>query len=281
MHLNPILKNILIRTVYIVISPIVYFVLYHVLFVIWPSLEFHNTIAGIWAFLIALTIIWFNIRKLAKPIQLLTIGSYLLVFAVIIFWYKVEWLPFSTGFLWGSFSHTDIYRISRLFCCIGFILLASILPIFFKSTETPRFAKFGKIWIWIAVLMLDFAAAMPNILFSDQIADELYIGRCRIGNFTTSIYAVGNKNYPVLSVFLPQDSVYMNGRHYLVRSYERQGSLLIEPETRDTIWIEQDGASRIDPNHQTIENNTSCLMRWQWQYYAWQRIKGLFNNTEK
>lgn len=276
MKLTPILKNVLVRTAYIVISPIVYYVLYHVLFLIWLWWEGHNTIAGIWAFLIALIVIWFNIRKLAKPIQLLTIGSYLLVFAVIIFWYKVEALPHTTH-LWGGYgSHTDNYQILRHCCSIGFILLASILPIFFKSTETPRLAKFGKIWIWIAVLMLDFAAAMPNIFFADQMADKLYIGYRRIGNFRAPIYAIGNTDYPVLSVFLPQDSVYMNGRHYLVRNYERQGNLLIEPETRDTIWIEKGGASRIDPNHQTIENNTSCLMRWQWQYYAWQKIKGAF-----
>ncbi|WP_302576479.1 hypothetical protein, partial [Alistipes finegoldii] len=61
--------------------------------------------------------------------------------------------------------------------------------------------------------------------------------------------------------------------------YERHGDLLIQPETRDTIWIEKGGA-QLNPNRQTIENNTSCLMRWQWQYYAWHKIKGLFCKEE-
>ena len=283
MRLNPTLKNVLGRTACIVMSPIIYYVLYCVLFFIWPSLDTHNTIAGILAFSIALIVIWLNVRKLAKPIRLLTIGSYLLVFAVIIFWYKVEALPRTTH-LWGGYgAHDNNYQILRHCCSIGFILLASMLPIFLESTEMPRLAKLGKIWMGIAVLMLDFAAAMPNIFFSDQMADKLYIGRYRMGNFRTSIYAIGNMDNmdsPALSVFLPQDSVYTEGQHYLVRSYEQQGNLLIQPETQDTIWIEKGGASRINPDHQTLENNTSCLMRWQWQYNAWHKFKRLFHKKE-
>ena len=90
MTLNSTLKSILVRTLYIVVSPIAYWVLYRVLFLIWPSLEMHNTIDGVWMFAVALAIIWFNIYKLAKPIQLITIGTYLFVFAGLIFWYKTD-----------------------------------------------------------------------------------------------------------------------------------------------------------------------------------------------
>ena len=79
---------------------------------------------------------------------------------------------------------------------------------------------------------------------------------------------------------IPQDSVYTFPEHYLKVYYERHGDLLIQPEkSRDTIWIEKGGA-QLNPNRQTIENNTSCLMRWQWQYYAWHKIKGLFCKEE-
>lgn len=163
----------------------------------------------------------------------------------------------------------------RILCCIGFILLASILPIFLKSTDAPRLAKFGTIWIWTAILILDFAAAMPNIYFTEEQADKLYMG-CRKMETAykyAPIYAVGIGDY--FNVLLPQDSVCSSPEHYLKVHYERHGNLLIQPETRDTIWIEKGGVWRFR-NHQTIENNTSCQMRWQWQYYAWHKIKGLF-----
>lgn len=168
MPLNPTLKNALVRATYIVGSLLAVLILF-----IWsPIGEHHKTLTGIWQFVITLAIIWFNIRKLAKPIQLVTIGMYLFLFAVMMFWYKTE--PFPRWFynfpsLWGQFCN---YRMMRILCCIGFILLASILPIFLKSTDAPRLAKFGTIWIWTDILILDFAAAMPNIYFTEEQADN-------------------------------------------------------------------------------------------------------------
>ena len=170
MTLNPTLKSILVRTLYIVVSPIAYWVLYRVLFLIWPSLEMHTTIDGVWMFAVALAIIWFNVCKLAKPIQLITIGTYLFVFAGLIFWYKTD--DISVLGIGENDSILSNYLMARLFLCLGFILLASILPIFLKSTDVPNFAKFGKVWIWTAILILDFVAAMPNIYFSEQQADK-------------------------------------------------------------------------------------------------------------
>ena len=262
MPLNPTLKNALVRAAYIVGSLLAVLILF-----IWsPIGEHHKTLTGIWQFVITLAIIWFNIRKLAKPIQLVTIGMYLFLFAVMMFWYKTE--PFPRWFydfpsLWGQSCN---YRMMRILCCIGFILLASILPIFLKSTDAPRLAKFGTIWIWTAILILDFAAAMPNIYFTEEQADKLYMGR-KMGTAYkyAPIYAVGIGDY--FNVFLPQDSVCSSPEHYLKVHYERHGNLLIQPETRDTIWIEKGGVWRFR-NHQTIENNTSCQMRWQWQYLS-------------
>ena len=277
MTLNPTLKSILVRTLYIVVSPIAYWVLYRVLFLIWPSLEMHTTIDGVWMFAVALAIIWFNVCKLAKPIQLITIGTYLFVFAGLIFWYKTD--DISVLGIGENDSILSNYLMARLFSCLGFILLASILPIFLKSTDVPKFAKFGKVWIWTAILILDFVAAMPNIYFSEQQADKLYMGFRKMGDIYkyAPIYAVGNTY--CCDVLIPQDSVYTFPEHYLKVYYERHGDLLIQPETRDTIWIEKGGA-RLNPNRQTIENNTSCLMRWQWQYHAWHKIKGLFCKEE-
>ncbi|HIW87295.1 MAG TPA: hypothetical protein IAC47_03355 [Candidatus Onthomorpha intestinigallinarum] len=282
MPLNPTLKNVFIRTLNIVVSPIAYWMLYRVLFLIWPSLEIHNTIDGIWQFAVALAVIWFNIRKLAKPIQLVTIGMYLFLFAVMMFWYKTE--PFLMWFYDSSdaspiWIQSCNYRMMRILCCFGFILLASVLPIFFRTSQASYLAPFGKIWIWATILMLDFAAAMPNIYFSEQQADKLYMGFRKMGDTYkyAPIYAIGNTYY--CDVLIPQDSVHTSSEHYLKVYYERHGNLLIQPETRDTIWIEKGGVWA-NPNRQTIENNTSCLMRWQWQYYAWHKVKGLFCKNE-
>jgi hypothetical protein len=275
MSLNPTLKYVLVKTAYIVGSLLTVLIL-----LIWyPIGEHHKTLIGIWQFVITLTIIWFNIRKLAKPIQLVTIGMYLFLFAVIMFWYKTE--PFPRWFYdfpssWGQFCN---YRMMRILCCIGFILLASILPIFLKSTDAPRLTKFGTIWIWATILMLDFAVAMPNIYFTEEQGDKLYRGFHKMGtvNKYVPIYAVGIGDY--FKVLIPQDSVDTFPEYYLSVHYERHGNLLIQPEIRDTIWIEKGGA-RPNPDRKTIENNTSCQMRWQWQYYAWHKIKGIFCKEE-
>ncbi len=290
MLLNPTLKNMLVRTAYIVGSLILYLFLFKRPFLFWMEWGYygdesycnHYTLSGLWQFAVALAIIWLNIRKLANPIRLGIIGAYLFFFAVIIFWYKVESFPFSFDFIpdnRGFIFHKDNYRILRIFCCIGFILLASILPIFLKSTDKPRLAKFGKVWIWATILMLDFAAAMPNIYFMEQQGDKLYMGLCKMGTVYkyAPIYAVGTGDY--FNVLIPQDSICATPEHYLKVYYERHGDLLIQPETRDTIWIEKGGVTP-SPNRQTIENNTSCQMRWQWQYYAWHKIKGLFSKDK-
>ena len=290
MSLNPTLKSILIRTAYIVGSLLLYLLLFNRPFLFWMEWGYygtesyfnHYTLSGIWQFAIALTIIWLNIRKLAKPIRLSVIGTYLFFFAIIIFWYKVESFPFSFDFISddsGFSFHRDNYRILRIFYCLGFILLTSILPVFLKSTDASKLAKFGIVWIWTAILILDFAAAMPNIYFTEQQADKLYMGFRKMGTVYkyAPIYAVGTGDY--FNVLIPQDSVYTSSEHYLKVYYERHGDLLIQPETRDTIWIEKGGVWA-NPNRQTIENNTSCQMRWQWQYYAWHKIKGLFCKEE-
>lgn len=275
MFLNPTLKNILIRTAYIVGSLLAVLILF-----IWsPIGEHHKTLTGIWQFVITLAVIWFNIRKLAKPIQLVTIGMYLFLFAVMMFWYKTE--PFPRWFynflsLGGQFCN---YRMMRILCCFGFILLASVMPIFFRTSQASSLAPFGKTWIWATILMLDFAAAMPNIYFTEEQADKLYMGCRKMGTAYkyAPIYAVGIGDY--FNVLLPQDSVYSSSEHYLKVYYERHGNLLIQPETRDTIWIEKGGVW-VNPDCQTIENNTSCQMHWHWQYYAWHKIKGLFCKEE-
>ena len=89
MPLNPTLKNALVRATYIVGSLLAFLILF-----IWPPIgEHHKTLIGIWQFVITLAIIWFNIRKLAKPIRLSIIGTYLFFFAILIFLYKVEPFP--------------------------------------------------------------------------------------------------------------------------------------------------------------------------------------------
>lgn len=171
MTLNPTLKKIHVRTAYIVGSLLAVLILF-----IWsPIGEHHKTLTGIWQFVITLAIIWFNIRKWAKPIQLVTIGMYLFLFAVMMFWYKAE--PFPRWFYDSSDADIGIqlynYRMMRILCCFGFILLASVLPIFFRTSQASYLAPFGKIWIWATILMLDFAVAMPNIYYTDQMADRL------------------------------------------------------------------------------------------------------------
>ena len=94
------------------------------------------------------------------------------------------------------------------------------------------------------------------------------------------IYAVETGRYSYFfDVFIPQDSISSSHEYYLKVAYLRQDNLLIQPKTLDTIWIEK-GVVRTNPDRQTIENNTSCQMRWQWPYYIWHKIKELFCKEE-
>lgn len=186
------------------------------------------------------------------------------------FWYKAE--PFPRWFYDSSDADIGIqlynYRMMRILCCFGFILLASVLPIFserHKRHTLPHSEKYGfgqpsSCWILQSQCLISITLIKWQTDYSKD---------------RGAIYAIGNRDFPMHSVLLPQDSVCSSPEHYLKVHYERHGNLLIQPETRDTIWIEIGGVW-VNPDRQTIESNTSCQMRWQWQYYAWHKIKGLF-----
>lgn len=225
------------------------------------------TTLSIGQFIIPVVIIWFNIRNLSKPIQLSIIGAYLLAIAGIMLGSKM-----AGGYDW-SFH-----------CSVGFILVTPILTIFLQSAMAKKLERFSKIWIWTSILIFDFVIAMPNIYFTDNMSDKLYVGSQKIEDDILPIYAIDERfqySYYNFSVLLPQKIVYNSEnhcfeRHYIQKFYHRyHDNLLIQKN--DTIYIKKRDAI-LNPSHQTIENNTSCLMRWQWQYYAWQKIKGAFQN---
>lgn len=258
MIINPTLKRILQIVTYIVGSLFLYVVLLCCGGVFLPT-----TTLSIGQFVIPVVIIWFNIRNLSKPIQLSIIGAYLLAIAGIMLGRKI-----AGGYDW-SFH-----------CSVGFILVTPILTIFLQSAMVKKLERFSKIWIWTSILILDFVIAMPNIYFTDDMSDKLYVGSRKIEDDILPIYAIENPQYSYnFSVLLPKKIVYNSEshcfeRHYMQKFYHRyHDNLLIQ--NNDTIYIKKRDAT-LDPSLQTIENNTRCLMRWQWQYYAWHKIKGLF-----
>lgn len=272
MKLTPILKNVLVRTAYIVISPIIYYVLYHFLFLIWILQEFHITIIGIGTFFIALTVIWFNIRKLAKPIRQLFIALFVLVSASVVFWYKVEHLS------WSTYHNVHVYM------PLCFVLLASLLPIFLRNLRAERFSISGKNALWIAVLWLDFAVAMPTVWFADEATYGIYMGR------TPAAETFSNRYWPVygfakttfwgfndtadICVLTPADSTASNYRSTFYR-HTWGSDILVDTLARDTIWLRERG-EYYDPNRKTMENIEQMRLRRQWQYNVWQKIKGAF-----
>lgn len=255
MIINPTLKKIFVKIAFIAGSLFLYVVLLCCGGIFLPV-----TMLSIGQFVIAAVIIWLNIRKLSKSLQLCIIGAYLLVTAGIILKVKT-----AGGYDWS------------FYCSVGFILFAPILSIFLQSVTAKKLEHFSKIWIGISILIWDFVIAMPNIYFTDDMSDKLYVGFRKIENDVLPIYAIEKSQYIYnFSVLQPQELIYnINNqrfeRKYIQTFYQRgYDNLLIG--NNDTIYIKKCKAT-LNPSYQTIENNTSCLIRKQWQYYVWHKIK--------
>lgn len=268
MKLNPTLKDILVRIGCLAGSLFAY------VFVV-NQLHFsHYTLCGITLFSVALLLIVFNLRPLARPIRQLFIALFVLAFASVVFWHKVEYLPW------------PMYRNMLVYTPLGFVLLASLLPIFLRRVQAVRLAGCGKAMLWAAVLWLDFAAAFPNVAFSELDAEGAYMGVVHVDNpdktheVPLRTFAFAHQKWGLsaaeqVDVLIPADP---EGKLYECRRYlrDRNCDYLVDTLARDTIWICERGV-RYTPNRKTMENIELAALRHQWQYAMWHYVKKRFN----
>lgn len=260
-------KQTLIRFGYIAGSLLAYIIY---LFIFGTLIPFHKigmTIEGILHFTVSLGLIWFNIRETPTAIKQITIAIFLLGFAIAMMAFKLEGEALS-----GYYAISEYRTVRRVFALV-MLLIATHIPISADKIPMAKIAKTSKVLMWSAILLLDFAVAFPNINFVSQNQTELYIGHkseWRTG-MQPDVYAIrsGGNNFYVISRTDEHTDILHGERYYKGKDY------IVGRNTQDTIWIRPFDPN-VDTDAVTIENTNQSLTRWQWQYVAWQWVKGLF-----
>ena len=275
--MNPNLKNILIRSGCVIGSLCAYlFLTYRIDHLrIGDEYNEYQILCDILDFAVPLLLVWLNLRPLAKPIRQIVVGIFVLTYASIRFWSKVEFVS------WQS-CHDTLF-----FVTLGFVLLSSLLPIFLRKLRAERLAGCGKMTLWAAVLWLDFVAAMPKVRFADEATAGIYMGRIRATDTSSNrywpVYAFARTDFwgfndtEDVYVMTPADSTASNYRSTVYR-HTWGSDMLVDTLACDTIWLRARGVY-YDPNRRTMENIEQIRLRGQWQYNAWQKIKRLFNTA--
>ena len=269
MKLNPTLKNALVRTGCIVGSLAVYIkIMQHLEYLEFEAdFEWQCTLYAIVRFGVPLLLVWLNVRKLAKPIRLGFTALFVLAYTAVIFTRKVE------PTMWSRY-YTALYIVG-----LGFVTLATLLPIWLRNVQAERLSKFSKVLMWTAVLLMDFAVAMPCIWSVDSATYGVYVGRVRVTNTKhRTAYAFATESFwgfndiVDVNVMTPDSLGAYTNRVYC---HAWDSGYMVDTLTRDTIWICEYGL-RYDPSRKTMENIELMHLHHHWQYDMWHRLKRFF-----
>ena len=236
---------------------------------------YHLTIRGVSHFVLTLAIVMFNVRRLARPVRQIAVALLVATFAAVMMRYKVEYLQ------WWRYREI---RIVLGFVFVAMSAVASLLPRL-RDMQGIRLARAGKISLLAAVLMLDFAAAFPNVTFSEYDSEGIYMGyakaetgpdKSRRKSLRTFGYAGqywnGFNDIEDIQVLTPIDA---EGRMYESRIYCHawDSDYMVDTLTRDTIWLH---GMWSQPDHKSMVNIELAALRHQWQYDMWHRLKRFF-----
>ena len=260
-------KQTLIRFGYTAGSLLAYMIYLFTFGILIPFYKTGLTIEGIIHFAVSLGLIWFNIRKTPSAIKQITIAIFLLGFAIVMMAFKLEGEALS-----GYYAIAEYQTVRRVFAFV-MLLIATHIPMSADKIPMAKIAKTSKAMMWSAILLLDFAVAFPNINFVSQNQTELYVGHKSDWHtgMQPDIYAISNggNDFYVIARTEEHTNILHGGM------YHKKGDFVVNRSTQDTIWIRPFNPN-IDTNEITIENTNHSLTRWQWQYVAWQWVKGLF-----
>ncbi len=166
------MKSVLLRTLRVLAS-LAAIIIIHYLFEGW--FVYRLTLHYLLLMLCAVGIAWFNLRKLPQTVQYLIYGGFALFLGGLIACWKLgeveavcKWLELST--YWEQQLYE--YSLSLLALCV--VLVSSVLPIFMKASETEQSKPFSKWFLLGAILVLDFAVAMPNTRIERVVYDIFY-----------------------------------------------------------------------------------------------------------
>lgn len=293
--MNPNLKNILIRSGCVVFSLFVYKqVNYQLEANIMGGgwLEDHTTTRYALLMLAAALLIGLNIRKCSSSVKRFVFGGFLLGLSVLLGLWKCGefggWslVPPPLSFYWSytlnywtCYAPHPIYSVLIHIWGALSVLLASLLPLFCRA-ENPRCVKPSKIVLWTAILLFDFAAAMPNVW------EYAYIDKCLYVSPEKNLYLL--KTDYTCTILYGQDSLkpyYADSTAFLSVNYhciDKAADLWIS-ESGDSLYFEREvNRYKITrPDGETLETGSAPIGLWEsatncWQWNVWQKIKNLF-----
>lgn len=275
MKLNPTLKNALVRTGCIVGSLAVYIkIMQHLEYLEFEAdFEWQWTLYAIVRFVVPLLLVWLNVRKLAKPIRLGFTALFVLAYTAVIFTRKVE------PTMWIRY-YTALYIIG-----LAFVTLATLLPIWLHNVQAERLSKCSKVLMWTAVLLMDFAVAMPCIWSVDSATYGVYVGKVRVTNtkrrtayaFATESSFGGFNDIVDVNVMTPDSLGAYTNRVY---RHAWDSDYMVDTLTRDTIWIYKYD-TRYDSSRKMMTNIELIHLYRHWQYDMWHRLKRMVNKKKK
>lgn len=272
--MKPTLKSVLIRVLKIAASVVASIVAFTFIMTLVNKIRYPGTtLWGVLLFVVTLTIILVNMRRVIQPIKLSAVALYIAAVAAIIMWHKLEYT------WWGP------YRRMLIIPSLIAVPLSAFMPLL-RGVKAERFARAGKISLLAAVLMINFAAAFPNVSFTEYDSEGMYMGIINVeaspdsprGKRLRTFGYAGQRWYGFndiedIQVLTPVDA---EGRMYESRTYRHawDSDYMVDTLTRDTIWLHGMWSK---PGHRSMENIELAALRHQWQYDMWHRLKQFFN----
>ena len=138
-------------------------------------LEYRLTLRYLLLMLCTGGLAWLNLRKHPRTVQFLIFGGFALLLGGLIACWKlgeVEAVCKSLGLT--TYWEQRLYEYSLFLLALFVVLVSSVLPIFMKASEAEQSTKFSRCFILGAILVLDFAAAMPNTRIERIVYDIFY-----------------------------------------------------------------------------------------------------------
>ncbi len=169
--------KLLTRTMWIV-GTLAAIVVIHNLLEIW--LEYRLTLHYLLLMLCAGGIAWLNLRKLSRATQHLFYGGFTLLLGGLIACWKLgefeticKWLEVATS----SYGEQCLYK--NLLCLLALLvaLVSSVLPTIVRPSEVKQSTLLSRWFLFGAILILDFAVAMPNTRMERLFYDIFYRGQ--------------------------------------------------------------------------------------------------------
>ena len=230
-------------------------------------LDNHATIRGILHFVLTLAIVLVNTRRLARPIRRITMALLIAAFAVVVMRYKVEYMSLAQ------------YREVRIIVGLVFVVVSAVELLFpiLRREQPGWLARTGKLMLLAAVLMLDFAAAFPNVAFAESDSEGVYISLTRNADkrlLQTYAFTVDRDNtFEKVNVLTPTDSIGLTYKCAVYQHYMND-DFMVDTLARDTIWLHGIWSK---PGRKSMGNIELSALRHQWQYDMWHRLKRMCN----